>query len=288
MSSQPSGLITTHALYGAYLQASNPQLRESATVPLWEDILNSEFKQYDNIVVNSQQPLDDTTRSADLVVRSYDQEFKPVLLLVVECKRHSRTPREIDEMELQLQHYIQDYFTEFGKAQGQTVVYGAVAFGTKIRAWRFFCVSSTEFNADALMGGSGDIADINSYRDPYVPAEANQIRAFLGLVKDSKFTSTPTPQMPYTTSLFSSNMSTNVPSSANTISVNHSQEIIGPTTDHYYVFEQIYHWYAQGYITRLQGRPTNQWVYNYHGWSGQEAASFKWRTVDEKNKPNYS
>ncbi|ESZ90969.1 hypothetical protein SBOR_8648 [Sclerotinia borealis F-4128] len=63
MSFEPRGLITTHALYSAYLQASKPELRETATVPLWEDILNSEFKQYDNIVVNSQQPLDDSTRS---------------------------------------------------------------------------------------------------------------------------------------------------------------------------------------------------------------------------------
>ncbi|KAJ8063243.1 hypothetical protein OCU04_008476 [Sclerotinia nivalis] len=100
MSFQRSGLITTHALYGAYLQASKPELRESATVPLWEDVLNHEFQQYENIVVNSQQLLDDTTKSVDLVVRSYIREFIPVLLLMVEYKRYNKIYWEVDEMEL--------------------------------------------------------------------------------------------------------------------------------------------------------------------------------------------
>ncbi|CAD6440233.1 94b67994-572d-4acf-96fc-7b92493a263d-CDS [Sclerotinia trifoliorum] len=118
MSFRPSGLITNPFSYGAYLQASKPELRKSATILFWEDILNDEFEHYKGIRVNSQQSLDNTTRSADVVVRSYDREFNPVLLLILECKHQSRTHREIDEMELQFELYVQDYFSEFGKSQG--------------------------------------------------------------------------------------------------------------------------------------------------------------------------
>ncbi|ESZ94034.1 hypothetical protein SBOR_5560 [Sclerotinia borealis F-4128] len=280
MSFQHNGLITTYALYSAYLQASKPELRETATVPLWEDILNNEFKQYDNIVVNSQQPLDDSTRSADVVVRSYDQEFKPISFLIMECKRYSRTHRDIDEMELQLELYVQNYFSEFGKSEGRTGVFGAVAFGTKIRAWRFTCETPTSFVAIPLMDGKTGIADLESYRDPYIPAEANQIREFLKMVRTSKLTSTS--QISYTTESSSSTTNTNILHSTAIISTNtfsHSQEIIGPTQDHYYVFEQNYYWYSQGKITDIQDRLTNEWVYNYYGWAGEEANGCKWRMV---------
>lgn len=304
MSFRPSGLITAPSLYGAYLQASKPELRESATVPLWEDILNNEFKHYDDIRVNSQQSLDNTTRSADVVVRSYDQGFNPVLLLVMECKRYSRTHREIDEMELQLELYVQDYFSEFGKSQGRTSIYGAVAFGTKIRAWRFTCETSTTFIADPLMKGKTGIADLKSYRDPYIPAEADQIREFLELVRKSKLASTS--QMSHATGSSSSTTNTNIPygsyqaaaASTASTSISLSQQpttsqitssVLGSDEDHFYVVDgkYFYHLKSTNTSTHVE-RPTDQWVYNYHGWSDSKAAGRKWRMIDGNKKVTYA
>ncbi|ESZ89574.1 hypothetical protein SBOR_10043 [Sclerotinia borealis F-4128] len=129
----------------------------------------------------------------------------------MECKRYSKTHRGIDDMELQLDLYVQDYFSEFGKSEGRTVVFGAVAFGTKIRAWRFTCETPTSFISIPLMDGKTGIADLQSYRDPYIPAEANQIREFLKLVITPELNSTS--QMAYPTGSSSSTTNTNMPHS---------------------------------------------------------------------------
>ncbi|APA09234.1 predicted protein [Sclerotinia sclerotiorum 1980 UF-70] len=133
MSFKPYGLIKTWALHGAYLEASDPEKRESATVPLWQDILNY-YMATDGIAVNGQQPVDDTTKAVDIIARYYDNKFRPITLLMVECKRHSRTPCSIQEMEEQLYDFVKDTFSPEELAH-RPEVYGAVAYGTKIRAW---------------------------------------------------------------------------------------------------------------------------------------------------------
>ncbi|KAJ8059404.1 hypothetical protein OCU04_012351 [Sclerotinia nivalis] len=94
MSFRPYGLIKTRKLHGAYLEASDPKKRESATVPLWENILNY-YMAIDDIAMNGQQPINNTTKAVDIIVRYYDNEFRFIILLIIECKRYNKTPRFI-------------------------------------------------------------------------------------------------------------------------------------------------------------------------------------------------
>ena len=133
----PIGLLKSHGLYASYLRAQDPKLRESATVPLWENLFNKEICEGNNdLFVNSQQPTDDTTRAADDVIQYYDQAYNPVIVLVVEMKRRKKKGKAIVDMEDQLNGYMQFFFESYKGGGGlarRDFAYGAVAYGTKIR-----------------------------------------------------------------------------------------------------------------------------------------------------------
>ncbi|CAD6445691.1 aa38f89c-1ebd-4452-8c1a-e1df3d4b7396 [Sclerotinia trifoliorum] len=181
MSFEPHGLINTWALHGAYLEASDPEKQEFATVPLWQDILN-DYMATDGIVVNGQLHLamDDTTKTVDIIVRYYDTEFRPITLLMVECKRYSRTPRSIQEMEEQLYDFVGDTFSPEVLAH-RPKVYGAVACGTKIRAW------TVVLNGGHIdlrpYWGSTESADMESYKDAGKAGDATEIYNFFAAAK---------------------------------------------------------------------------------------------------------
>ncbi|CAG8978001.1 hypothetical protein HYALB_00000670 [Hymenoscyphus albidus] len=125
--------------------------------------------------------MDDTTKAVDLVVQYYDQEFKPLILLALECKRQNKKKRGIKEMEEQLHDYIQSFFEPDGLAQGRRTVFGAVAYGAKIRAWK------AEFDGRYTTlhhaWGNSVTADEGSYKDPGEPHDAEEIFTFFQLVK---------------------------------------------------------------------------------------------------------
>ncbi|KMU72755.1 hypothetical protein DIZ76_011513 [Coccidioides immitis] len=96
-------LVASPKLHGAFLLASDLKLRECATVPFWEDILNY-YVADDGLAVNSQQPVDDTMKAVDVVVRYYEQAtFHDIFLLVLECKRANKTRSGLQDLQDQLQ-----------------------------------------------------------------------------------------------------------------------------------------------------------------------------------------
>lgn len=139
MAFQPYGLITTPVLHSAYPEASDSKRRESATAPFWENFLNN-YVASNYIAVNSQQPPDDTTKAVDVVVKYYDNTYDPIIVVLLECKRHGSRSKgktksfsELEDMESQLEGYLQFFFERDGGLAKRPLVYGAVAYGTRIR-----------------------------------------------------------------------------------------------------------------------------------------------------------
>lgn len=98
-------------------------------MPLWEDILN-EYMRDRKMSVHSQQPVEETTKAVDLTVGYYDQPWKKVFVLLLECKRHNWTERR--DLESQLVAYVQDYsYKEGGGLAKRNSLFGGVPYGTK-------------------------------------------------------------------------------------------------------------------------------------------------------------
>jgi hypothetical protein len=145
-------LITTRQLQGAYKRASEPSLRETASRPLFEEFLN-EYLRCSTLSVFGEQQLDQSQQAVDISVGYYDDEPLPnmVFVLLVECKRHKVSSR--GALESQLQEYADRYLDT--KHQGLAkypVVYGATAYGTKIRFFKFSresgCFEDWTFSGD--------------------------------------------------------------------------------------------------------------------------------------------
>ncbi|KAF7860457.1 hypothetical protein EAF04_008583 [Stromatinia cepivora] len=286
MSSIPYGLIKTRKLHGAYLDASDPKKRESATVPLWENILNY-YIATDDIAVNGQQPVDDTTKAVDIMVRYYDNEFRPIILLMVECKRHSRTPRSVQEMEEQLYNYVGDSFLPEGLAH-RPKLYGAVAFGTKIRAW------TVELNGNycdlSPYWGSIESADMGSYKDAGEATDATEIYNFFAEAKREAQNALTGPQAtsaipqashtPIATSSrqLAPSLADSSARLAPVASSSHTQSSISanPTRAWYYTdATRTYSLYSNStLVSNTPNCPENEWVYCDGGWPGE--GSKKW------------
>ncbi|KAE8420922.1 hypothetical protein BDV36DRAFT_292853 [Aspergillus pseudocaelatus] len=109
-------LITTPQLRGAYARASRPELRETATRPLFEELFIEYFR-CPSLSIFSEQQLDDSRQAVDITVGYYDDLPQPnlVFVLLAETKRHK----------------------DFGGLAIFQTVYGATAYGTKIRFFQF-------------------------------------------------------------------------------------------------------------------------------------------------------
>ncbi|KAE8384976.1 hypothetical protein ETB97_005513 [Aspergillus alliaceus] len=124
MSSEPKiatfpvteNLIITPQLRGAYDRASRPELRETATRPLFEELFNEYFR-CPSLSVFGEQQLDDNLQAVDITVGYYDNLPQPnlVFVLLAETKRHK----------------------EFGGLDVNPTMYGATAYRTKIRFFEF-------------------------------------------------------------------------------------------------------------------------------------------------------
>jgi hypothetical protein len=134
--------------------------------------------------VNSQQPVDETTKAMNNVGHHYDEEHKPFIFLLLECKRRNKKAQGIADMEGQLYSYMQFFFEPSGLANGRREVYGAVAYGTKIRAWQFR-YDGTYVTSYRMWGDNDYPADEASYRDPGIPEEATEIESFFWQAKES-------------------------------------------------------------------------------------------------------
>ncbi|KAB8227933.1 uncharacterized protein BDW43DRAFT_316342 [Aspergillus alliaceus] len=145
MSSEPKiatfpvteNLIITPQLRGAYDRASRPELRETATRPLFEELFNEYFR-CPSLSVFGEQQLDDNPQAVDITVGYYDNLPQPnlVFVLLAETKRHKVESR--GELESQLQEYGDRYLNqEFGGLDVNPTMYGATAYGTKIRFFEF-------------------------------------------------------------------------------------------------------------------------------------------------------
>lgn len=131
-------LITTDLLRGAYARASVPELRETATRPLFEQLLN-EFFSSDYLGVYGEQQLDPSQQAVDIALGFFDRQPLPnlVFVLLAETKRHKVKDR--GELESQLEEYGDRYLSneDWGGLAIHHTVYGATAYGTKIRFFRF-------------------------------------------------------------------------------------------------------------------------------------------------------
>ena len=88
------------------------------------------------LTLNSQQPVDDTLKKVDLMVRYYNTVGLATALFLVEAKRSKQTPYSIEQLELQLHDYTSFLFSPEGVARNQLVVYGGVVYGPCIRIYR--------------------------------------------------------------------------------------------------------------------------------------------------------
>lgn len=132
-----ANLITTAQLQGAYERASIPELRETATRPLFEELFNEYFRSV-SLSVYGEQQLDESFQAVDVAVGFHDRQALPnlVFVLLIETKRHKVKDRA--ELESQLQEYGDRYLNpDFGGRAVYHTVYGATAYGTKIRFFRF-------------------------------------------------------------------------------------------------------------------------------------------------------
>lgn len=126
-------LITTAQLQGAYARACDPKLVETATRPLFEELLN-EYLRSPSLSVFGEQQLDDDGQRVDIAVGFHDRNSLPnlVFVLLAETKRHKQTNRF--EVEPQLEEYADRYLDQaFGGCAIHHTVFGAAAYGTKIR-----------------------------------------------------------------------------------------------------------------------------------------------------------
>lgn len=130
-------LLINEQLQKSYTRAEHPKLRELAVVPLFEKFLNT-WLGCDDLGVYSQQHLDESGQQVDLTVGFFDEDPlpNPVFVLLVECKRQEIP--SLGELEAQLEEYGDRYLhTELGGLAKHSSVYGASAFGGKIRFFRF-------------------------------------------------------------------------------------------------------------------------------------------------------
>ncbi|KAI1982371.1 hypothetical protein LOZ53_000078 [Ophidiomyces ophidiicola] len=162
----PYGLIVNAQLHG-----QNLQLRESATVPFWEDILNVYLTKDTKLTVNSQQPLDDSTKAVDVVVRYWT--FRNIFLLVLECKRANKKTAGLHELESQLLDFVCDFFGPDGSAR-RGLLFGGVAFGPKIRLYRCQKRQQRYVDVSPFWGGHNEVHE-KYYKDAANDRDAVEI-----------------------------------------------------------------------------------------------------------------
>lgn len=156
-----ASLLVTDELNRAYERASDPALREVATVPLYEEFFN-EWLRCVILHVYSQQAVDDGTKAVDITVGYHDPTYRLIFVLLVECKRHQVKSK--GELESQLQDYGDRYLDQkYGGHAKYDTVYGATAYGTKIR---FFKMSrSTGTFEDISFSGVTHVSEESAYWD---------------------------------------------------------------------------------------------------------------------------
>ncbi|KAI1917991.1 hypothetical protein LOZ61_000106 [Ophidiomyces ophidiicola] len=152
----------------------NLQLRESATVPFWEDILNVYLTKDTKLTVNSQQPLDDSTKAVDVVVRYFEKgTFRNIFLLVLECKRANKKTAGLHELESQLLDFVCDFFGPDGSAR-RGLLFGGVAFGPKIRLYRCQKRQQRYVDVSPFWGGHNEVHE-KYYKDAANDRDAVEI-----------------------------------------------------------------------------------------------------------------
>ena len=81
-------LTTTRPGIYALQDASNPAKRESHTIPFWENLLTEHMiRPNRELALNSQQPIDDTLKKVDLMVRYYDTLNTATALFLIDLLR---------------------------------------------------------------------------------------------------------------------------------------------------------------------------------------------------------
>ena len=171
-------LTTTRPIICALQDASDPAKRESHTVPLWENLLTEHMiRPNRELALNSQQPVDDTLKKVDLMVRYYDTLNTATALFLIECKRNQQMQYNIKQLEEQLNAYLAYLFLEDGVARNQITVFGAVAFGSLIRIYRISTKKSSAFKTyvDITPVWGGKPYDVSCYKDVRITADAHQI-----------------------------------------------------------------------------------------------------------------
>ena len=129
------------------------------------------------LALNSQQPVDDTLKRVDLMVRYYDTLNTATALFLIECKRNKQMQYNIEQLEEQLNAYLAYLFLEDGVARNRITVFGAVAFGPLIRIYRISTKKSSAFKTyvDIIPIWGGKPYDVSCYKDVRITADAHQI-----------------------------------------------------------------------------------------------------------------
>ncbi|RJE18110.1 hypothetical protein PHISCL_09553 [Aspergillus sclerotialis] len=159
-----NALIVNDKAYASFLQASNPNLRETAT------------------------PVNETTKTADLIIR-YPRRptFDQVILLIFECKRANKGSG-LHALEEQLFDKVMFAMSDTGLAIADNF-FAAVAFGSKIRIFR--CRrnpqapgDSVHYNDIQAIWNGGEYVDEQLYKDAGNAEDARQIHHALMEIKN--------------------------------------------------------------------------------------------------------
>lgn len=138
-------LLVTEELRRAYTRASDPKLQEVATRPLFEELFNEFLRNRQHpLSVYAEQELDDSQRRVDIAVGFHDPSPSPKLIFVLLCETKRQNTKNLGELEAQIEDYADRYIhKEFGGRAIYPAVYGATAYGTKIRFYWYSRESGT-------------------------------------------------------------------------------------------------------------------------------------------------
>lgn len=171
-------LITTRPISCSLEEACDSLTRESSTVALWENILIEHMvRPNKELTLNSQQPVDDTLKKVDLMVRYYNEKDVATALFLIEAKRTKQTSYNIEQLENQLHDYTSFLFSAAGIAHNQLVVYGGVVYGPRIRIYRISKMTqpSKPIYVDMTPIWGGELYDQASYRDVRKSSDAHEV-----------------------------------------------------------------------------------------------------------------
>ena len=177
-------LINNEALVQTYKEASDSSKVEAFTTPFWENFLNIHLasRYVGKLVVNSQQPVDETQKRVDLVLKAHNSG-RPVIHVVCECKRRKQVQNQLVALEEQLDDYGLFLNDLDGGLDSSNPFYGLACYGTEARLFKYMQIAGEKHTTlDAMWGAPNKKGDKAGYKDPGKMADVKAFEAFFQMV----------------------------------------------------------------------------------------------------------